>query len=35
MLVSGDGGLTNNEEYLSTAKLRELGIITEQGRIAE
>ena len=35
MLVSGDGGLANNEEYLSTSKLRELGIITEQGRIAE
>ena len=35
MLTSGDGDRANSEEYLSTAKLRELGIITEQGRIAE
>jgi len=38
MLLPGDGNddhVANSEEYLSTAKLRELGIITEQGRIAE
>ena len=35
MLISGDGGLASSEEYLSTAKLREMGIITEQGRVAE
>ena len=36
MITSGDGDLANSSvEHLSTAKLRELGIITEQGRIAE
>ena len=36
MIISGDGDLANSSvEHLSTAKLRELGIITEQGRIAE
>mmetsp|Transcript_19299 Transcript_19299/g.31992 ORF Transcript_19299/g.31992 Transcript_19299/m.31992 type:complete len:206 (+) Transcript_19299:180-797(+) len=36
ILLPGDGDyVANSEEYLSTAKLRALGIITEQGRIAE
>jgi flavin reductase (DIM6/NTAB) family NADH-FMN oxidoreductase RutF len=32
MLVTGEDG---SQEYLSTARLRELGIITEQGRVAD
>ena len=36
MLLPGDGDyVANSQEYLSTAKLRALGIINEQGRIAE
>jgi len=31
----GEGGPNGNNDYLSTAKLRELGIITAQGRVAE
>jgi len=35
MLVADDSNEATRQEYLSTAKLRELGIITEQGRVAE
>ena len=35
MLLPSEDYVANSEEYLSTAKLRELGITTEQGRIAD
>lgn len=35
MLLPSEDYVANSEEYLSTARLRELGIITEQGRVAD